>query len=98
MEAGVWHDFRVGRPPRTRSRDGCLDGKSMQARGQTTDAPDHQVASFEFENFTAVWEHRRFAGNNAEKGENVGCYFYGTKGTFHMAWRQGWTFYPSGML
>jgi len=65
-------------------------------RGQTTDAPDHQVASFEFENFTAVWEHRRFAGNNAEKGENVGCYFYGTKGTFHMAWRQGWTFYPSG--
>lgn len=64
------------------------------ARGQTTDAPDHQVASFEFENFTAVWEHRRFAGNNAEKGEKVGCYFYGTKGTFHMAWQQGWTFYP----
>ena len=22
-----------------------------------------------------------FAGNNAEKGENVGCYFYGTEGT-----------------
>ena len=65
-------------------------------RGQTTDSPDHQVASFEFENFTAVWEHRQFAGNNAEKGENVGCYFYGTKGTFHMAWRDGWTFYPSG--
>ncbi len=64
--------------------------------GQTTDAPDHQVASFEFENFTAVWEHRQFAGNEAEKGENVGCYFYGTKGTFHMAWQQGWTFYPTG--
>lgn len=62
---------------------------------QTTDAPDHQVASFEFESFTAVWEHRRFAGNNAEKGENVGCYFYGTKGTFHMGWIDGWTFYPS---
>ena len=29
-------------------------------------------------------EHRRFAANNAEKGENVGCYFYGTKGTFMM--------------
>jgi len=66
------------------------------ARGQTTDAPDHQVASFEFESFTAVWEHRQFAANNAEKGENVGCYFYGTKGTFHMAWQKGWTFYPSG--
>ena len=66
------------------------------ARGQTTDSPDHQVASFEFETFTAVWEHRQFAGNNAEKGENVGCYFYGTKGTFHMGWRNGWIFYPTG--
>ena len=27
--------------------------------------------------------------------ENVGCYFYGTEGTFHMGWQQGWTFYPS---
>jgi predicted dehydrogenase len=62
---------------------------------QTTDAPDHQVATYEFESFTATWEHRRFAGNNAEKGENVGCYFYGTEGTFHMGWREGWTFYPS---
>jgi len=65
------------------------------ARGQTTDAPDHQVASFEFEDFTATWEHRQFAGNNVAKGETVGCYFYGTKGIFHMGWRQGWTFYPS---
>ncbi len=61
---------------------------------QTTDAPDHQVASFEFENFTAVWEHRRFAANNAEKGENVGCYFYGTQGTLHIGWQDGWVFYP----
>jgi predicted dehydrogenase len=62
---------------------------------QTTDAPDSQVASFEFESFTAVWEHRQFAGNEAEKGENVGCYFYGTEGTFHMGWQSGWTFYPA---
>lgn len=62
---------------------------------QTTDAPDHQVATFEFESFTATWEHRTFAGNNAEKGENVGCYFYGTEGTFHMGWQNGWTFYPA---
>jgi predicted dehydrogenase len=66
------------------------------AQAQTTDAPDHQVASYEFETFTAVWQHRLFAGNNAEKGENVGCYFYGTKGTFHMGWQDGWTFYPTG--
>ncbi len=62
---------------------------------QTSDAPDHQVATFEFDGFTLTWEHRQFAGNNAEKGENVGCYFYGTEGTFHMGWEKGWTFYPA---
>ena len=61
---------------------------------QTTDAPDHQVAVFEFDGFTVSWEHRQFAGNNAEKGESVGCYFYGTQGTFHMGWQQGAVFYP----
>jgi predicted dehydrogenase len=62
---------------------------------QTTDAPDHQVATYDFDGFTVSWEHRQFAGNNAEKGENVGCYFYGTEGTFHMGWQKGWTFYPA---
>ncbi|MDR3634393.1 MAG: Gfo/Idh/MocA family oxidoreductase [Isosphaeraceae bacterium] len=61
---------------------------------QTSDAPDHQVSTFEFDRFSVSWEHRQFAGNNAEKGESVGCYFYGTEGTFHMGWQQGWTFYP----
>ncbi|HEY0109980.1 MAG TPA: gfo/Idh/MocA family oxidoreductase, partial [Fibrella sp.] len=62
------------------------------------DAPDHQVATYEFEDFTAIWEHRQFAGNNAEKThpqQAVGCYFYGTEGTFHMGWVDGWTFYPT---
>lgn len=63
---------------------------------QTTDAPDHQVATYQFEDFTATWEHRQFAGNPTDKTESVGCYFYGTKGTFHMGWQRGWTFYPSG--
>jgi len=63
---------------------------------QTSDAPDHQVATYEFDNFTAYWEHRQFAGNPAEKAESVGCYFHGTKGTFHMGWLQGWTFFPIG--
>ncbi len=60
----------------------------------STDAPDTQVATFEFESFTAVWEHRTYAGNEAEK-TNIGCYFYGTEGTFHMGWLDGWTFYPA---
>ena len=34
------------------------------------------------------------AANEAEK-HNIGCYFYGTKGTFHMGWRDGWTFHPA---
>jgi len=63
---------------------------------QTTDAPDHLIAAFEFDKFTAHWEHRDFAGNTAEKSESVGCFFYGTKGTFHMGWINGWTFYPLG--
>lgn len=67
----------------------------LTATHQTSDAPDHQVATFDFDGFTVSWEHRQFAGNNAEKGENVGCYFYGTEGTFHMGWQRGWTFYPA---
>jgi len=61
---------------------------------QTSDAPDHQVAVYDFEQFTCVWEHRRFADNNAEK-HKVGAYFYGEKGTLHIGWRDGWTFYPA---
>ena len=63
-------------------------------RGQTSDAPDSQVAVYEFENFTATWEHRKFANNETEKSK-IGCYFYGEKGIFHMGWRDGWTFYPA---
>lgn len=66
----------------------------LNDREQTTDAPDSQVAVYEFESFRAVWEHRKFGGNGAEKSA-IGCYFYGTKGTFHMGWRDGWTFYPA---
>ena len=63
-------------------------------RRDTPDAPDTQVATFEFESFTATWEHRRYAGNAAEK-TNLGCYFYGTAGTLHIGWLDGWTFYPA---
>ncbi len=66
----------------------------LNEKEQTSDAPDSQVAVFEFEGFTATWEHRRFGDNNAEK-HKIGSYFYGTKGTFHIGWRDGWTFYPA---
>jgi predicted dehydrogenase len=65
---------------------------------QTSNAPDHQIASFEFEGFSVSWEHRKFGGNAAEKThpeQAVGCYFYGTEGTFHMGWLDGFTFYPA---
>ena len=67
----------------------------LTASEQTSDAPDHQLATFSFDKFDVQWEHRRFGNNNADKGENVGCYFYGTKGILHMGWLQGWTFYPT---
>ncbi|MEY2880269.1 MAG: hypothetical protein RLZZ15_2649 [Verrucomicrobiota bacterium] len=66
----------------------------LNAKEQTSDAPDHQVATYEFEKFTCVWEHRRFADNNSEK-HKIGAYFYGTKGVLHLGWRDGWTFYPA---
>lgn len=67
-------------------------------RQDSTDAPDHQVAVYDFEGFTLEWEHRHFGGNKAEKthpNQAVGVYFYGTEGTFHMGWLDGWTFYPA---
>lgn len=60
----------------------------------TTDAPDTQVATFEFETFTATWTNRQYAGSGATS-HRYGCYFHGTNGVFHMGWRDGWTFYPS---
>jgi predicted dehydrogenase len=66
----------------------------LNDKEQTTDAPDHQVATFEFEQFTAVWEHRKFADNNSEK-HKIGAYFYGENGVLHIGWRDGWTFYPT---
>jgi predicted dehydrogenase len=58
-----------------------------------TDAPDTQVVSYEFDSFNAVWEHRLYGGNEAEK-HDAGCYFYGTEGTLHLGSLDGWTFYP----
>lgn len=63
-------------------------------KSDNTTAPDHQIITFEFESFTATWEHRLFAGNPSEK-HNIGVYFYGTEGVFHMGWKDGWTFYPN---
>src|SRR5439155_664063 len=46
------------------------------AEGQTTDAPDHQIVTYAFDDLTMTWEHRQFAGDPAEKNEPVGCLFY----------------------
>ena len=60
----------------------------------TTDTPDTQLAIFKFEDFTCSWEHKLTAAN-ANEPSGIGCYFYGTEGTVHLGWRDGWTFYPS---
>ena len=89
-----WTDEKY--PQRVFSTGGRpVRGKAvLNEKEQTSDAPDHQIATYEFESFTATWEHRKFAGSGAEK-TGVGCYFYGTGGVFHMGWRDGWTFYPA---
>ncbi|RMG20701.1 MAG: gfo/Idh/MocA family oxidoreductase, partial [Bacteroidetes bacterium] len=62
-------------------------------RQDNSDAPDTQVATFQFEDFILYWQNKQCAPN-ANEDHNVGCYFYGTEGTFHMGWLDGWTFYP----
>lgn len=67
---------------------------SRRVKQDSADAPDTQTATFEFDGFTCVWEHRQYAGNNAEQS-SIGVYFYGVEGTLHLGWRDGWTFYPA---
>lgn len=71
---------------------GSLGGRHIIE--DNTNAPDTQVVNFQFDSFTATWEHRTYAHNHAEK-HNIGCYFYGTKGTLHLGWQDGWSFYPA---
>ena len=62
-------------------------------RDDNTTAPDTQTVQWEFEDFTAEWEHRHYAGNRTEKAR-LGAYFYGTEGIMHIGWLDGATFYP----
>ncbi|MBI3680044.1 MAG: hypothetical protein HY235_06565 [Acidobacteria bacterium] len=43
---------------------------------------------------------RAFVHNAGGPGQKtpLGCYFYGTEGTFRLGWRDGWTFYPADFL
>lgn len=66
-------------------------GRFIKSDG--TDCPDTQTAVFDFEDFTMSWEHK-MGVTNANERSQIGCYFYGTEGTFHLGWRDGWTFYP----
>jgi len=66
------------------------DGKQ-----QTTDAPDEQIVTYAFDDFTLTWEHRQFAGEPFSKHQPIGVHFYGTNGVFHLGWLDGWTFCPT---
>lgn len=67
---------------------------SRHIKQDGADAPDTQLAVYEFEKFTLTWEHKLCAANQNENTQ-IGCYFYGTEGTLHLGWLDGWTFYPS---
>jgi predicted dehydrogenase len=59
----------------------------------TFDTPDTQVAIYDFDRFTAVWEHRTYDMDPSARS-NVGLLFYGSRGILHIGWLDGWTFYP----
>ena len=63
-------------------------------RQDSTDAPDTQIMVLDYEGFKCTWEQRHYAGNSAE-ATPIGAYFYGTNGTFHQGWRDGWTWFPA---
>lgn len=64
-------------------------------RDSRSDTPTTQTAVYNFESFVVTWDHTVFNSHKEKKSENVGVYFHGTEGTFHMGWIQGWTFYPN---
>ena len=71
----------------------ALGGRHIKQ--DSTTAPDTMTVQFDYEDFTAVWEHRQYGANNSEK-HPLGIYFYGTEGVLHIGWKDdGTTFYPS---
>lgn len=67
---------------------------SSKFNTNNNNSPESQVVVYEFEDFTCTWEHSVLNGRPASKTEEVGVYFHGTEGTFHMGWTKGWTFFP----
>jgi predicted dehydrogenase len=64
-------------------------------RETRNDSPEYQTAVYEFEQFICTWEHSMLNRHAERSTENVGVYFYGTEGVFHMGWQSGWTFIPN---
>jgi len=64
-------------------------------RNSLANAPEEQRATYEFESFICTWEHTLLSNHPERQGENVGVYFHGTEGVFHMGWQRGWTLYPN---
>lgn len=67
---------------------------TKKSRNNIQDVPENQLVTYEFESFICFWEHSINNTRPVQQGENVGAYFHGTEGTFHMGWHGGWTFYP----
>lgn len=63
--------------------------------GASSDMPECQAVTYRFEDFICTWEHSKLNHRPQQSGENVGVHFYGSEGTFHMGWQQGWAFYPT---
>lgn len=67
---------------------------SQKLKEDYYNAPESQTIVYEFEDFNCIWEHSNLNARPQSQTENVGVYFHGTEGTFHMGWQKGWSFYP----
>jgi predicted dehydrogenase len=64
-------------------------------RNSRANAPEEQVVVYDFESFVLTWEHSLLNSHVERPTENVGVFFYGSEGVFHLGWQQGWTFFPN---
>lgn len=91
-DCGVyWMDFILS----TTHEAGPRRAFSTGSRKQVAGAPETQVVCYEFESFTAVWEHRSSELRNSQTMQS-GCYFYGAHGTLHVGAQGEWEFDNEG--
>lgn len=69
-------------------------GGIFLAKGGKANTTDTQTVTYDYGDFTAIWEHRMY-GRFEDPRSGWGVNFYGDKGTMQLT-IEGWDFYPLG--